>query len=77
MKTRKILDLFVSYTSCGRKRLSVKVHSSLIFVLFCIAWRIFFISWELSTGVKKIIIKLKNVMSGSVVVILPVDLPDL
>jgi len=33
-----------------------KIHSSLIFVLFCIAQRIFFIPWELSTGVKIIII---------------------
>jgi len=31
-----------------------KVHSSLIFVLFCVAQRNFFIPWELSTGVQKI-----------------------
>jgi len=38
-----------------RRRTRPKVHYSLIFVLFCIAQSIFFIPWELSTGVKKII----------------------
>ena len=36
-----------------KRRWRSKVHSSLIFVLLCIAQRNFFIPWELSTGVKK------------------------
>ena len=41
-------------TVLWRRRRRSKVHSSLnFFVLFCIAQRIFFIPWELSTGVER------------------------